>query len=399
MSQGGPPTHLGQIPTELALTERQLDPFPWYEEMRESEPVRYDEERDCWDVFRYEDVEWAVNDYETFSNRLTSRNEDEERKGVMTRADPPEHGRLKEPVEEYFTPGFLREFREELEVFVEDIIDSAIAGDDQIEVVTEFSFPITINVIAEILGLPEEDRPKFIEWSRSMLPPAAAERTEEGDQDWAAAKQQIHDYFEEIIEERRHDPGDDLVSKLVQLSESTDRFSEKEVFDTCNVVLGAGHVTTVSLLTSAIWIFSERGLVDDIRNEAIDLDTAIDEVLRYRPPLHTMPRVTRTDIEICGQEIPEGERVVAWLGSANRDEREFDAPDEFRPERKQNTHLSFGKGPHYCIGAPLSRIEADVALTTLFEKVDEIEIATDKREPIIHPTLHGLNYLPIRVGT
>ncbi|RRJ34078.1 cytochrome P450 [Halocatena pleomorpha] len=404
MTSNGPPTQLGQIPTELALTERQLDPFPWYETMRETAPVRYDEKRDCWDIFRYNDIDTVLCNHEQFSSRLSSTDGSTrgtspgERKDTMIRVDPPEHGRLRGPVDEHFTAGSLRNYRPELERLVDETLDKALADGSEIEIVSEVAFPITIGVIAELLGLPTNDRDQFIQWSRGMLPPQKT-RGEDPRRERTNPVNKIHKYFEEIIDERKRNPGDGLISELVRYGEDGSRLTEKEVFDTCNLLLGAGHITSVSLLTSAIWMFAKHNIVPEIRDGSISLDSAVDEVLRYRSPLHTMPRITRTEVEVGDTQIPKGERVVAWIGSANRDEQEFETPAEFVPTRTPNRHIAFGAGAHYCLGAPLARLEADVALSKFFERVYEIEITTRKCEPIVHPTLHGIKSLQIDVGT
>ena len=404
MTRSGPPTQLGQVPTELALRERQLDPFPWYETMRETDPVRYDEDRDCWDVFRYDDIDRVLCNHESFSSRLTSDDGDGagdnpgERKDTMIRVDPPEHGRLRDPVDDYFTAGYLRDFRPNLERLTEQKLDAALADGSEIEVVSDIAFPITIGVIAELLGLPESDRDQFIEWSRSMLPPQDSGQKNVRQQRTNAVNE-IHSYFEEVIEERKRNPKDDLISELARPDDDSVQLTEKEVFDTCNLLLGAGHITTVSLLTSAIWTFIEHDIVPEIQEGSISLESAIDEVLRYRSPLHTMPRITQTEVELHDKRIPEGERVVAWIGSANRDEREFEAPDEFRPTRTPNTHIAFGAGIHYCLGAPLARLEADVALSMFFDRIADVEMTAERCKPILHPTLYGLKSLPIDVTT
>lgn len=406
MSQESQSSPVGHVPTELASREGQLDPFPWYETMRETSPVRYDENRGCWDVFRYDDVDRVLNDHETFSSRLTADGEATDgsaEKETMIRVDPPEHSRLRDPSREFFTPGNLRAFRSELERIAAEKIDEALAGGDQIEFVSDVAYPIPITVIAEILGLPLSDREKFREWShRISSPQDPAQEADAGGSDGQLRtnpEREINNYFREIISRRKENPGDDLISEVIHPGEDGTQLTESEIVDFCNLLLVAGHITTVSFLTSAVWMFTEHDIISEIRDGSISLELALDEVLRYRSPLQVMPRMTQTEVELQGERIPAGERVVGWIGAANRDERVFESPEGFVPDRSPNKHMAFGTGVHYCLGAPLARLEADVALRAFFERVKDVEILIDKFKPIMHPSLYGLMHLPIAVTT
>ena len=163
------------------------------------------------------------------------------------------------------------------------------------------------------------------------------------------------------------------------------------------LLLIAGNITTTNLVTNAVWCFDEHGVTDAVRTGDIDRKQAIEEVLRYRSPVQSLRRVATRDVELGGKTIEKGDLVTAWIGSANRDPDVFDAPDEFRPERSPNRHIAFGKGIHYCLGAPLARVEADVALKALLEQFDTIEPTEIDKKPVPSQVLYGLETLPCRV--
>lgn len=173
--------------------------------------------------------------------------------------------------------------------------------------------------------------------------------------------------------------------------------SPTEQLGFCILLLIAGNITTTNLITNAIWSFAEQGIIDDVASGIIDREQAVDEVLRFRSPVQAMSRVTTEDTELDGTEIDEGERVTAWIGSANRDESVFDDSDEFLPERSPNRHIAFGNGIHYCLGAPLARLEADVALSALFDRYDTIEMTDDPLRPVSSPIVYGLESLRLHV--
>jgi cytochrome P450 len=175
--------------------------------------------------------------------------------------------------------------------------------------------------------------------------------------------------------------------------------TEDEIYQFCALLLLAGSQTTITLLTSAIWMFSEYGLIPDIRSGAIDFDTAIEEVLRYQPPVHIITRMATEDVKINDKQIREGERIVTWIGSAHRDQQQFEKPETFDPERKPNRHMSFGSGIHFCLGAPLARLEAKAVLPVFFDRISDVNLKSEECKPIMNPLMYGLQSLPISVRT
>ena len=388
-------------PRALRDRERQLEPFDWYEEMRRESPVRYDETRNLWDVFRYEDVDHVLSDYEAFQSNIRDATEspfDDDEGGfnrTMINAEPPEHDRLRGFVNERFRPGTIRELQPRLETLADEFLDG-IADEDRIDIVGDFAYPFPVTVIAELLGIPADRRDEFKAWSDALVASPREETeaaVEENQRERQRARREMGEYFADLLDERADGDGDDLVT----LAATSDELERGEQVGFCMLLLIAGNITTTNLITNAIWCFHEHGVTDGVRAGDIDRKQAIEEVLRYRSPVQSLRRVATRDIELGRKPIEKGDVVTAWMGSANRDPDVFDAPAEFRPERSPNQHIAFGKGIHYCLGAPLARVEADVALEALLDRFDTIEPTDATKEPVPSQVLYGLEALPCRV--
>lgn len=403
------PQGLQAFPEELQSRESWLEPFDWYREMRDEDPVRYDSHRESWDVFRYEDVKRVLDDDETFSvnPRLADDFVEPENPGeglifdTMLFQDPPRHDELRGVVDDAFQPRALREREPHFRELAADLLDDAIErGNDELEVVGDVAYPLPVTVIAELLGVPAEERDRFKEWSDTLVAAASAE---DGDEEYVQSQQQAQmemaTYFMEMIEDRREDPQDDLMSRIVtaELSDGS-TLSREEVLGMCILLLIAGNITTTNLIANAVRCFAdaEPDLFDRLRGDDQALTTALEEALRYRSPVQAMARIATEDVTMRGETIEEGDRLIAWLGSANRDERRFDDADSFRPDRSPNQHLGFGHGTHYCLGAPLARLEAEVTLTELLNRVEDVELAETELRPTRSSFVYGVDSLPVR---
>lgn len=403
------PQGLQAFPEALESRESWLEPFDWYREMREESPVRYDPERGTWDVFRYDDVKRILNDDETFSvnPRLAADFVEPENPGVglifdtMLFQDPPRHDELRDVVDDEFQPRALREREPHFRELAADLLDDAIdAGGGELEVVEELAYPLPVTVIAELLGVPAEDRGRFKQWSDTLV---AAASDEEGGEEFVERQQQAQvemaQYFMEMIADRREDPQDDLMSQIVtaELRDGS-RLSQEEALGMCILLLVAGNITTTNLVTNALRSFAEADddLFDRLRGDERALTTALEETLRYRSPVQAMSRVATEDVTMRGESIEEGDRVIVWLGAANRDERQFEDADSFRPDRSPNQHLGFGHGTHYCLGAPLARLEAKIAFTELLDRVEDVRLADTELQPTRSSFIYGVESLPVR---
>jgi len=378
------------LPGSLDTDERRLDPFPWYETMRENDPVRYDEDRGCWDVFRYDDVKRVLSDHETFSSAGASDFDPIDPEGTLGTTlldvDPPEHDRFRDVVDEYFEPGNLRKLRPSIRSMVDNQLDRALADGPDVEVIPDVAAPVTVLTISHLLGLSADQRDAFRQFSASM---------NTGEVDLAQTFEMMCEYFDGLLQDRREDPQDDLLSVI---ADPETPLSEEERTSFCIVLFLAGHETTTHAIGNAFWTLYEQGLYEAVRDGDLDWDRTFDELLRYRPPIDSVSgRRTTEEVELNGTVIPAGERVTSWVTSANRDPRKFDDPEQFDPERKPNPHLAFGAGPHYCLGSPLGKLECEVIFEAITDRVETIELDTEELVPNPSATTYGLKRLPMRL--
>lgn len=393
---------VGQSPNAIRSREGQLSPFEWYAEMRRERPVQFDEQRETWDVFRYEDVDRVLKDHDAFTaNRAFDPEEsssDEDGNSdddlpmlqTMISTDPPEQTRLRGFVDERFQPGAIREYQPRVAAVTEELLDD-LENEADFDFVDEFAVPLPVIVIAELLGIPAERRDEFKAWSDALV--ARPEDDTEAElervrREQERAQREMGGYFATLLEERDGGDGDDLIT----LAANAEELTRGEQIGFCMLLLLAGNITTTNLLTNAIWSVEEAGVTDAIRTGAVDRQRAIEEVLRYRSPIQSLKRIAVTDVELGGQRIETGDVVTLWLGAANRDPDVFDAPEAFRPERHPNRHMAFGTGVHFCLGAHLARMEADVALGQLLERFDSLDADLSDLRPL--NGLYGLESLP-----
>ncbi len=393
------------LPEALVSRERRLDPYPWYARMRRDDPVRYDPDRDVYDVFRYDDVERVLSDHECFNRTTNTQSVAEDSVDVegfndtMVTAQTPDHSRLRSVVAEEFSPAVVGERKPEYVARAGDLLDGALDDDGRMEFVDEFAVPFPITNIAKLLGVPESARPNVREWSRTAtafpdeLTAAALERTRE------KHRQAIVDmtaFFESLLEDRRQDPRDDFVTMIATAAPDGEPLTPGQQVSYCNLLLITGNVTTTTLLTAALWTFVQEDVYGPIRAGEIPLEDAIEEVLRYRSPVQTISRTATTDVTLGGVTIPAGAEVVTFIDSANRDGTVFDDPDTFDPTRSPNKHIAFGSGIHYCLGAALAELEVVAAFEALFERAADVRITTDALEPT-YSLLQSLEALPVAV--
>jgi cytochrome P450 len=401
-----PPRTLERVPRELSETEAWLDPFDWYAEMRAENPVRYDERRKCWDVFRYAEVDTVLDDPDTFSSNprlateidLPPEEEQSPLAETMLTADGERHDRLRGVVEDSFRPRAIAGRAPRFEAIARELLDG-VTSDGEMDVIDDFAYPFPVTVIAELLGVPSDDRAQFREWSETLIETPTAtsqealaayrQRQEQAMEDLAA-------YFEEKLEARKREPRDDLVSEIVTAETEGKTLTHEEAVGFCMLLLVAGNITTTNLIGNAMRCLTNHpDVMERLRTERSLLVSAVEEVLRYRSPVQALARIATEDVELAGREIEAGEAIVTWIGSANRDPAVFDAPEEFRVERAPNPHFGFGRGTHYCLGAPLARLETRIALETLFDRVSEIERAETDLQPVRSAFIYGVRNFPI----
>ena len=313
---------------------------------------------------------------------------------MFIRRNPPEHTHLRGLVARAFTPRRVRDLRPSTEAVVDRLLDD-LTGAGTVDLIEAFAAPLPVTVIADLLCIPESDRAAFRGWSEQMVLP-------EGDLDPAqlaradSAAAAFCDYLVGLVDERRRHPGDDLVSDLVGASDADPEFGERDVIATCELLLFAGHETTVNLIGNGVLSLVRDG--DAMGRMATDdgvTVSGVEELLRFDGPVHLTARTALTDAVAGGVDVPEGALVIALLGAANRDPRRFARADELVLDRPNNQHVGFGFGIHFCLGAPLARMEAQLAVPALLRRFPSIALATDALEWRHSLMLRGLTSLPV----
>jgi cytochrome P450 len=312
--------------------------------------------------------------------------------------DPPDHTRLRALVSRAFTPRVVEGLRPRIQQVVDEIIDRALDA-RSMEVIGDLAYPLPVTVISEMLGVPAGDQESIRGWSadiaRSLdaiglqVDPDIVERGR-------AARRAIGDYFRQLLPERRRHPRNDLLSLLIAAEEQGDKLSEGELLSTCILLYIAGHETTVNLIGNGLLALLRHGdQLRRLREEPALAASAVEELLRYDGPVQRTARFTTVDVEIGGRAIDKGAMVVTVIGAANRDPAQFPEPDRLDLGRVDNRHVAFGFGIHFCLGAPLARLEGQVALGTLARRLPALALATDAVEWRESQVLRGLKALPV----
>jgi cytochrome P450 len=362
-----------------------LTPFPWYAAMRASAPVLQDPSTSTWQLFRYADVQRALSDYESFSSQLGGHDALSQ---SLISTDPPRHRQLRALVTQAFTPRAVENLAPRVQAITDELLDQ-VADRGEFDLVRDLAYPLPVIVISELLGVPAEERDKFKDWSDKIT----------GNLDGLGqrAQQEMAAYFSAAVEERRPAPHNDLVSALLRAQVEGEHLSLPELLGFCVLLLVAGNETTTNLIGNAILCFDETpGVYDQLRGQPGLLPNAIEEVLRYRSPVQSMFRVVAKRTALGDHHLEPGQSVLAWIGSANRDGDVFPEPDRFDIYRTPNKHIAFGHGIHFCLGAPLARLEARIALETLLRRLPNLRCVGDvSLEPQESFIVYGVKSLPV----
>ena len=378
--------------------DRALNPFPWYRLMRETQPVYFNPQYHYWQVFRYEDVQRVLSDYTSFSSVFGGGEQGADPlSSSLISMDPPRHRQLRNLVTQAFTPRSVARLSERITSIVNQLLDQVAAtgatgateATGHMDIIDDLAYPLPVIVIAEMLGIPQEDRPRFKVWSDAVV---GASYPEEGN-----PQAEMSAYFLNMIAQRSRERKDDLISALLDAQIEGQHLNQLELLGFCVLLLVAGNETTTNLIGNALLCFDEHPeVMEQLRAEPELLPGAIEEVLRYRSPVQFMYRRAAANVTIRDQEIQPGQMVLAWIGSANRDEAQFPNPDHFDIRRTPNRHIAFGHGIHFCLGAPLARLEARIALTALLERFYDIKrVPGVPLEATGSDMLFGVKHLPI----
>ena len=380
----------------LSDSARSLDPFPHYRRLRETSPVFHDEQSGSWHAFRYDEVQRVLSEHATFSSRMGGDEPSETGQlfaASLITTDPPRHRQLRSLVNQAFTPKAVDALAPRISQLTDELLDG-IASTGTADLIAGLAYPLPVIVIAELMGIPPADRDRFKQWSDVIV---SQTRAGAENADHHATNVEMTGYFLDLIEQRRSRPGNDLISSLLSAEIDGQKLSVAELLGFCSLLLVAGNETTTNLIGNAVLCFAEvPGTIERLSAEPSLLPQAIEEVLRYRSPVQSMYRVTAADTTLGGVQVPAGAPLVAWIGSANRDERHFERSDQFDIDRGPSRHLAFGQGIHFCLGAPLARLEATIALKAVLSRLPGLTLtAGSQLERMDSTIVYGLTELPV----
>jgi cytochrome P450 len=376
------------------------DPYPLYRQLREEAPVYHNEEADFWALSRHDDVLAAFKDPKRFSNSH-GVSIDPSSSGPAARAgtsflamDPPEHTRFRGLVSRGFTPRRVAALEPRVREIASQRLD-ALADSGSFDFITDFAGKLPMDVISEVMGVPDADRSELRAWADAMV------HREEGVFDvppeGVEGFTRIRGYFKEVLEERRRAPGDDLLSALLGLDEDP-MLSDADLLSFCNLMIVAGNETTTKLLGNGLyWLWrnpAQRALIDA---DSEQIPSWVEETLRYDNSTQALMRYTLEDVEVRGVTIPAEQRVLLLVGSANRDSEVFERPDDFDIHRDTTAMLSFGRGTHFCMGAALARLEACVAFDEWWKRFPKYEIQPEGIVRVHSVNVRGFAQLPVKV--
>ncbi|XXX77279.1 cytochrome P450 [Sorangium sp. So ce134] len=378
--------------------EMRRDPYPLYEQMRSGSPVLHVAPFDLWMIFDYEGVKRALTDHDGFSSAVTPPTGKAPEWIVFS--DPPRHTKLRGIVQRAFTPRSIAGLEPRIRELSRELLDRRIEH-GTMDLAADYAGPLPTIVIAEMIGIPAEDRARFMRWSEAIVnlshTLSGGEEAARVVSEHAAVKEEMRAYLAGLLDARRRAPADDLLTRLVEAEVDGERLNEDELLNFFQFLLAAGTETTTNLIDNAILCLLESPAELARLRAAPDLvSSAIEEVLRYRSPLQMVFRETRRAVEVHGQAIPAGKLVLPVIGSANRDPQQIRDPGRFDIARDPNPHVGFGHGIHFCIGASLARLEARIALPDLLTRLRGLELASKEPwEPRKALIVHGPARLPV----
>lgn len=377
------------------------NPYPAYTVLRREDPVSrvlLPDGNYAWFITRYKDAFEALNDHRFIKDYSKIDDSESRYKSVFSQnmlfSDMPEHKRLRGLVSKAFTPKMIAGMRERIQEITDKLLDE-MEGKKNIDFIDEFAFPLPIIVICEMLGIPVEDRDNFRTWSNAMIEGTNDAKDENLSEHMKAFVQYLSNRFAIV----RESPGDDLISQLIIAEQEGDRLTEQELYGVVSLLIIAGHETTVNLIGNSIMALLEHpDQLELLKNQPKLIHTAIEEVLRYNDPVeYSTSRWAGEDLEFKGASISKGDLVIVVLNSANHDPSQFNDPEVFDITREKSRHLAFGKGIHTCLGAPLARLEGEVAIRGFIKRFSNAKMRADSSDLQWRPGMivRGVRELPI----
>ncbi len=390
--QSQTPQQVQSPDVQKKMREMKLNPFDFYRAMRTSHPVYYNEMNKWWEVYRYNDVLYAVNEPAIFSSEVFAtpamRDPHQVSAGSILNMDSPRHRRLRFVINQAFVPRANALAKSQVITLIQERLDT-LAPYGQMDIITDFAGTLPLAIIVEMLGLPQQDRPQLKTWTQ-----ATSTASPEGT---AHVFEAMSNYFRQVVKQRRIHMGSDLISTLLDAEYEGQRLTEEEVISFCILLLFAGNETLTNLIGNAFLCFdSHPEAMKQIQADLSLLPNALEEVLRYLSPVQLLVRVATKDTQLGDKEIKAGQVVFLCNGSANRDEEQFAQADVFDIRRAPNRHIAFGYSEHFCLGAPLARYTARTAIEMLLTRFTQIQrVRPYELEPVENMFVYGVKTLPV----
>jgi cytochrome P450 len=375
---------------KFVTKERLIDPYPDYKNWRENNPIWWAEDVNAWVISRYKDVHLVLKDPKLFSSAAMGERDHEISLPLLT-DDPPRHSKLRAIMNKAFTSRAIKLMENEVRSMSNDLLNKLDIS-KPVDIAHEFTIPLPISVISQLMGIPFERKDDFKRWSDALTGTGSETEIEKRMPEII----NMRNYFLSLIPLRKENPGDDLISKVVNAEVDGETLDDNTIAGFNMLLLIAGNETTTNLLSNMLnHISYNPNIWKELRKDKSLVDAAIEETLRFDSPVHWVSRRATEDTELSGQIIKKGENVFAIMGSANRDSNHYENPEEFRLDRKQNKdHHTFGHGIHFCMGAPLARLEGKYALEGLLNRFEEVTPLKDaKNQRTSSSMLRGYHHL------
>jgi len=393
------------ITRSFSLTSPEFlrNPYPYYDKLRSINPIYWGNsiKYPGWYVTGYEEAVAILKDTR-FQNRIplpqTSKKYEHLKNiqnDMMLFKNEPDHKRLRMLVSNVFTPSVIEAYRPYIEETVNELLNE-VETKKGMDVVSDYAFPLASLIIAKILGVPAEERNQFREWAVTLIQTIDFTRTRRGLANGNDTIRKLLVYFRELIIKRKHNPQDDLISMLIKEGQQGEKLTEKELLSTCILLVIAGHETTVNLISNSVLsLINHPEQLVELKQRPSLIERAVEEFLRYESPTQMTARLASEDIEFNGTTIKKGEQVYILLGAANRDPKKFFHANVLDITRNPNPHIAFGYGIHFCLGSSLARLEAQIAIQTLLQRLSNLQIATPDLQWRKLTAFRSLEKLPI----
>jgi len=384
---------------DLFSDDNRRNPYPIYAQVRALSPIfKIPPPFDAWGIFDYDGVKRVLSDHEDFSSRVPAP------RNWFLFFDAPRHTQLRAIISKAFTPRVIGNLETFIGNLSRQLLDEALsANTDHFDLATAYSIPLPMKVISHMIGIPTSDWAQFKSWSDTILKMSYARgggpEAKKSVDDFVSVTAAMNDYLTTMIAQREKNPTDDLLTRLIQAEVDGQHLTQEEILGFFQLLVVGGQETTTNLINNSIICFLDNPTqLSLLRSNMNLLESAVEEVLRYRSPLQWMMRTPTRQIEMHGQTLLPGQLILPLIGSANRDPRHFDRAEEFDITRHPNDHIAFGHGPHFCLGAPLSRLETKIALTDLLTRLKEFHYGSDQPwQPRQALHVHGPTNLRLRL--